>query len=161
MLVLLLALLQDQVDNPEYKAWASFKPGSWVKRETLWAREKPYEIKLVLKSVSENELQVEMTAPVIDQPKPVIRDVGITARVPAPGTKYLAEGNQEIEVAGRKLRCHWVEYEINSPIHGPQVTREWTSGEVPGGTVRIDDRRKNPSDSAWETRMITTAWEKK
>src|SRR5437870_3027182 len=54
------ALLQDQIDNPEYKGWKSFKPGSSVTYKYVREGGAPAgEQKTTLKSVDDNEAVIE------------------------------------------------------------------------------------------------------
>jgi hypothetical protein len=62
--IALAALVQDPVDNPEYKGWAAFKPGSSVTYKVQIGENPALEQKSVLKSVADEELvlAVEMSA---------------------------------------------------------------------------------------------------
>src|SRR6185295_10142 len=85
MLTLALAvLLQDQVDNPEYKGWAAFKPGSSVTHKVQNnVNPQGGDQKTTLKSVGDAELVVEVAMTLGGQPlgKPMERK--IPAKVPA------------------------------------------------------------------------------
>jgi hypothetical protein len=69
--------------------------------------------------------------------------------------KKLGEGDEDVEVAGKKLKCHWVEYEMDSG-GGKMKSKVWTSDAVPGGTVKTVSK-----NDTMESTMTLTGFEKK
>src|SRR5690349_5839533 len=112
--VLWSTLVQDQVENPEYKGWKSFKPGSSVTYK--FNREgspQGGEQKMTLKSIDDNEAVVETDFVMGGKSagKPMERK--IPAKLSAGGNRpELKEGpEEEIEVAGKMLKCRTREFE--------------------------------------------------
>ena len=161
LLVIAAGLLATQEsDNLEYKQWASCKVGSWVKMRS--------EIE-----VAGNKLPVpnEMTTTLIDvdETKAVVEQVlatDIAGAAPEKAKKKThrakisrkdsneKEGDEEIDVAGKKLTCHWVE--VKAAAAG---TKTWTHPDVPGGIVRLEITVG--ADKTRITRLYATSWEKK
>lgn len=161
MIILLAALLcsaTQEVDNPEYKHWAKFKVGSFVK----------------MKSEIENggnkmqlPLEVTFTLVELDDQKAVIEEVTVNTMQPKDSPKQekskkktvkatrkgenVKEGDEELEVGGKKLACHWTE--ISGGAGGYKV---WTNPDVPG-PVKLEVGL--PSKGL--QRLTATAWEKK
>lgn len=158
LLAALLCTATQEVENPEYKHWASFKVGSFVK----------------LKSEIENEgrkmelpLEITFTLIELDDKKAVIEEVTVNTMQPKDSPKQekakkktvratrkaedVKEGDEEVEVAGKKLACHWTE------IKGPGgVFKMWTNPEVPG-PVKMEVGMVSKSIQ----RLTASSWEKK
>jgi hypothetical protein len=156
---LLLSLTQD-VENPEYARWAKFKAGSWVKckteidnagnkmllpTETTFTLVEVDDKQVVIEEVTVNTLQPKDSP---KQEKPKKRTYKATRKQKEGETK---EGDEEIEVAGKKLACHWTE--VTQPSAS---VKTWLSPEVPG-VVRMEVIL--PSKSI--QRLTATSWEKK
>jgi len=154
-----LLALQD-AENPDYKRWATCKVGSWVK----------------LKSEIEGNgnkmalpLETTMTLLELDEKQAVIEELTVNTMQPKDSPKqekakkrtYKAtrkqkegetkEGDEELEVAGKKLACHWTEV-----TGAGGSVKTWVSPEVPG-LVRMDVGL--PSKSI--QRLTATSREKK
>ncbi|HYF00944.1 MAG TPA: hypothetical protein VEJ18_18625 [Planctomycetota bacterium] len=140
MILLLCALAAQEAENPDYRAWSAFKPGSWVKlRIRGEASEKEVTVRLV--QVTPEQVVVERTtrsrlgtrtvaeAPYLES---------IPARKPRIGS-VLREVEEELEAGGRRLRTRMLELEQRE---GEKVRRVkiWASPEVPGGAVKMDVR---------------------
>src|SRR5262245_1591646 len=112
-----LLTLQD-AENPEYKRWASFKPGSWVKFKSEidnGGRKMalPIETTMTLLEVGEKQVVVEELTINTLLPKDSPKQEKASKRT-YPATRKqkdgeTKEGDEEIEVAGKKLACHWTE----------------------------------------------------
>jgi len=155
--------LQEDPENPDYKRWSASKVGSWVK----------YKTELV---VGENKTPVpqEMTWTLIelDDKKAVVEEVLVSTLAPtekqekpkkrtykAKGAKKETiekEGDEELEVAGKKLACHWTL--VTPPSTGGGSVKTWVSPEVPGGIARLE--LVFPGLGGMQ-RMTATGWEKK
>ena len=160
-----------QVDNPEYVRWAGFKPGSWVTfeqpcgkgalmQETYKLLERSPEKAVFECTKVENGFKYplfEMVTPgKISAREPLgaetLKPEGGEVELQGPGGKQKevwrksAEGDEEIELAGKKLKCHWVkmEYRTDSPIERlkeKSSTKTWYSKEVPGQVAKIEMSR--------------------
>lgn len=134
-LILAMACLLSAADedNPEYGAWSGFKKGAWVKmRSTSDApNDKALESTLTLLEVAADKVVLE------SQFNGVRAKRTIPAKLPRrpPEKPATAEGDEEIEVAGRRLKCRWSETTIE--VAGQKVTRRvWRSRDVPGGIAK-------------------------
>lgn len=151
--------LQD-AENPEYKRWASFKAGSWVKCKTEIDNggnkmALPLETTFTLLEVDDKQVVVEELTINTLQPKDSPKQEKARKRTYKATRKAkegdLKEGDEELEVAGKKIACHWTE------VQGVGGTvKTWTSPEVPG-VARMDVAL--PSKSV--QRLLAVAWEKK
>ncbi len=154
----LLAL--QEVENPDYKRWATFKAGSWVrfKSEIENGGNKlavPLETTMTLLEIDEKQAVVEEQIVNTMQPKdspkqekPKKRTLKATRKAKEGETK---EGDEEIEVGGKKLACHWTE------VSGPSGSvKTWVNPEVPGAAkIEVGLPSKGVQ------RLTATAWEKK
>ncbi len=64
---------------------------------------------------------------------------------------HVSEGGEEITVAGRTLKCRWIE-----EVLGWTVTRSWFCREVPGGLVRMESTTRGEVSS--QTTMVADDW---
>jgi len=154
-----LLTLQD-AENPDYKRWASFKVGSWVK----------------LKSEIENggnkmvlPTETTMTLVELDEKQAVVEELTVNTLKPKDDPKQekakkrtykatrkskdgeVKEGDEELEIAGKKFSCHWTEV-----TSAAGAMKTWVSPEVPG-VVKIEVTLASKSIQ----RLTATAWEKK
>ncbi|MBI3857726.1 MAG: hypothetical protein HY293_18750 [Planctomycetes bacterium] len=156
---LLLSTTQD-VENPEYARWAKFKAGSWVKCRTEIENNGnkmalPTETTFTLLEVDDKQVVIEELTVNTLQPKDSPKQEKARKRTYKATRKQKEgeqkEGDEEIEVAGKKLACHWTEVGAAAGS-----VKTWVSPEVPG-VVRMDVAL--PSKSI--QRLTATAWEKK
>ena len=154
-----LLLVQD-AENPDYKRWASFKVGSWVKFKTEIENggnkmALPIETTMTLLELDEKQAVIEEVTVNTMQPKDSPKQEKAKKRTYKATRKQkdgeLKEGDEEIEIAGKKLACHWTE--VKAAGGGSKV---WVSPEVPG-VVKIEFVL--PSKSV--QRLLAVAWEKK
>lgn len=138
----------DKVDNEEYKAWADAKVGTWCKFKMVSeaaGTKTEMEISAKLLEKTDEKLVLEM--------KTVMVIAGNKTEMPAQKKEIPAkidkiepegegmkpkttEGDEEIEVAGKKLKCHWVE--TVTEIEGMKTTsKTWKCKDVPGGMVKM------------------------
>jgi hypothetical protein len=156
---LLLSATQD-VENPEYARWSKFKAGSWVKckaeienggnkmvlpTETTFTLLEVDDKQVVIEELTVNTLQPKDSP---KQEKPKKRTTKATRKQKEGETK---EGDEEIEVAGKKLACHWTEV---TGVSGSVKT--WVSPEVPG-VVKMEVGLVSKSIQ----RLTAVSWEKK
>jgi len=158
-LIAAVVLMPQDQENPEYKRWASFKVGSWVKLRTGLENggnkmELPVETTYTLLEVDDKKVVVEELTVNTLQPKDSPKQEKAKKRT-YPATRKqkddVKEGDEEIEVAGKKIACHWIEVGASAGS-----SKTWTSPDVPG-MVRLDIVLPNKSVH----RLTATAWEKK
>src|SRR5262245_54151267 len=138
VLALLAGGLRDDVDNPQYKAWSKFKPGALVKFK-------------MTTEVAGTKTESEMTTKLVElnAEKAVVETAMVFGGNPLPGSKMEIpakvkkvegqaqagekpkEGEEEIELAGKKLKTKWIESNIDAG-GTKTVTKVWTSDDVPG-----------------------------
>jgi hypothetical protein len=68
--------------------------------------------------------------------------------------KIEKEGDEEIEVAGKKMKCHWIE---GTQKEGTKV-KFWLSKEIPGGIAKGE---VSGGELPGTMKMVATSWEKK
>jgi hypothetical protein len=154
----LASLLQETVDNPEYKGWIGFKPGSSV-TYTSSRNGTPTEgsQKTTLKSITDTEavLEMEIVRNGATLGKPFERKVPAKAPAERAG-KVLRSGEEEIEVGGKKLTCTWKEMEKTLPSGKTGTSKVWISEEIPGRAARIE-----MTGDTGKAVMSASEWEKK
>src|SRR6185436_8057603 len=161
LLLAILLLLAQDADDPVFKRWSGCKAGSWVKfrRETVTADGKVVDLK---QEFTQTLVEVDAQKVVLESlmegggksGKPT-RD---TYRVKTPlPDKIEKEGDEEIEVNGKKLSCHWVQG--NLFVSGRTLARVYLNPDVPGGVVRIDLIAFGEGKT--HVRHVATGWEKK
>jgi hypothetical protein len=140
---------QECAENPDYKLWAPFKPGSWVTLETVkspTATAPLFRSTLTLLDLNEDRALIEVsTKPLAggDHADPLIQQREIRAFVPRGLLKApLGDGIEEISVAGTKFLCHWIE-EMNDRAR----IRTWNTVGVPGGVIRRKITREGSGDA--------------
>jgi len=162
VVVALLGMSQD-VENPQFKYWTSCKPGSWVKMKMEMAsagKKIESETTHKLLELKDDVAVVEITgkSKVGEQEFALpTQKQEIKAKEPADKIKITSEGDEEIEVAGKKLKCHWFEY---SGKQGEKDSKgkAWMSKEIPGGMAKIE---VGGPDAAKPIVMVAVEWEKK
>jgi hypothetical protein len=163
LLAVVVALLSQDVENPQFKYWTGCKPGSWVKMKMEMnsagkkieseSTHKLLELKddvAVVEITGKSKMgEREFALPVQKQE--------IKAKEPAEKVKITGEGDEEIEVGGKKLKCHWYEY---STKQGEKESKgkAWLAKEIPGGTAKVE---VGGADAAKPIVMIAVEWEKK
>lgn len=63
------------------------------------------------------------------------------------------EGDEEIEVAGKKLKCHWIE----GTQEDKTLVKLWISKEIPGGVAKAEMRGRKVG----VMKIHAVSWEKK
>jgi len=159
ILTIAMALLvQDQVDNPEFKGWAGFKPGSTVTHKiSTGEAAQGIEQKSTLKSIGDSEAVVELVRSFDGRQvgEPVERKV--PAKVPVEkAPKDVKTGEEEIEVAGKKLKCATKDFETTTPNGKTFHMKLWVHDDIPGRSARMDI-----SGEGFKSSMVASAWEKK
>lgn len=166
MRILLAALLftsAQDAENPDYKRWASFKAGSWVKMKSEVEGNgnkmaTPIEVTYTLLELDEKQAVVEETTVNTALPKDSPKQEKSRKRTHRAAQKKKdvvdTEGDEELEIGGKKLPCHWVALK---PAVGGQVgLKTWSNPDVPGNVVRMD-----VTMAVGINRLTAVEWEKK
>ncbi len=127
--------------------WGSFKKGSFVKTKTVTEMEvagnktkSETTSTQTLKDLTADEAIIESEMVMANVPNPIKSEAKIPLKAPegakvgdAPKPKT---GSEEIEVAGKKMKCDWTETETE--INGAKtVTRVYTNHDIPGFTAKM------------------------
>jgi hypothetical protein len=169
--VLWAGLAPGDVANPEHGRWSGVKPGSWVTFEQPCGKDALMQETYKLLEYSAERAVLECRKvengfeyPLYPQTIPAkikgeegdgaeaLKPEGGELETQGPGgkTKYLwkksGEGDEEIEVAGKKLKCHWVlvKRQTISPVdmfNDRSSAKTWYSDEIPGRVARIEMSR--------------------
>jgi hypothetical protein len=159
-----LLAVQEDPENPEYKRWSSCKVGSWVKyKSDIVAGENktaiPQEMTWTLLELDDKKAVVEETLVNLQAPQGAGQEKPRKRTYRAKGgkkEKVEKEGDEELEVAGKKLACHWTL--VTPPSTSGGSAKTWVSPEVPGGVVKAE---LNFPGLGGMQRMTATGWEKK
>jgi hypothetical protein len=160
-----LLFLQD-LDVPEYKRWASFKPGSSVSyhvdSETI-ATKHQMDMTVTLVELTPTKAVLETTQKITIAGNPYEvpasrRDAPADAPKPAGPKGEVKQGDEELEIAGQKLACRWIETRFES--EGTKTwTKTWWSEKVPGMIVRQESKSEGAAASSMK--RWVTRWEQK
>jgi hypothetical protein len=142
------------VDNPTYKAWAAYKPGTTVKvktvsdtagnkSETIMAYKllELTDAKAVVEMVVTSKVAgMEFSAPAskTDHPK-TLKIVGTTP-APAPDKKpegVVEEGEETVTMAGKEWKCKWYKTKNKTPV-GDMEAKTWICMDLPGSVVKME-----------------------
>jgi len=165
VLAMILALLgtNQEVDNPQFKYWSGCKPGSWVKMKMeleLSGKKAETETTHKLLEVKDGVAVVEITGKTKvgaqEFPLPAQKQE-IKAKESADKVKIETEGDEEIEVAGKKLKCHWFEFTSKTGDKEAK-SKAWLSMDIPGGMAKALMGLPN---SEKQMQMTAIEWEKK
>jgi hypothetical protein len=156
-------VLAETVDSVEYKRWSASKQGSWVTHkvtvEGADGKKSEFELTTKLVELTPEKLSLETvkTAGGKETKEPK-RD--FPAKVEKKGEQKgeRTEGDEEIEVAGKKLKCHWSQFKTE--VKGEAETvKDWYSDEIPGTMARHEIKKEGPK--GFTHTSIATKWEKK
>lgn len=144
LLMVTLLVPVEQTDNPEYKSWSGFAPGTSVTVKMVNETHKMETVTTTtLKSKTDEELVLEIKTSMvvagnkIDQPATTrkvparIKKVEVKGEAPKPRT-----GKEKVRIGGKEYACTWMETTIE--VAGNKTTsRVWTCDEIPGGLVKM------------------------
>lgn len=157
------AAVQDdaKIDNPEFLAWKDRKPGATVRHKgTMEMKGAPGAIETentnTLIEVKADAVIVEMATSMKMQGmkmpggKPVKRTVeakispkDFTGGAVKGKFEKSGEGDEELEIGGKKYACHWYAFAGEPDEQGPgapkgkYAIKSWMCKDVPGGLVRF------------------------
>ena len=164
LLALAALLAQETRDNPQYEYWKDCKPGSWIKvrmEMTQGGQKMEMTITYTLTELTAEKALVEQKGVMkaAGQERPMNRSEEIPAKKEklAPFEK---KGEEEIEVAGKKLKCQILLVSEQSGDGNAKVkTRMWLSKEIPGGMAKGDFTPEGAEKPAGT--LTALEWEKK
>ena len=152
-------------DNPEYQRWSGFKAGAWVKfkmvSEAGGAKtEVEQTVKLVELTPAKAVVEIGMVTggnklPAQKREIPAKLKTEAAKDAKAPKASKPAEGNEDIDVGGKKVKAHWVESTTETGGN-TTVAKVWQAKGVPGGTVKMEARTTGAVTS--KTSMLATEW---
>jgi hypothetical protein len=162
--------------DPKYLAWMSFKAGSSVTTKTVQEKDGKLdytnERTETLKSMDDSKLALDFTSTntKADGTKdPASKGTMTYNRIGGgggerrPEIKY-TEGDEEVDVGGKKIKTHWTQTEMSRPDGGGMTMKAWNSPEMPGGLVRSESTFKTVRDGVTSTQhqvVTVTAFEVK
>jgi len=144
---LLLGLPCQDNDSPIFKHWSGWKAGAWVK------------LKLEAEFLPGNKVESEMTTKALEitADKIVVeqsgkaRKGGQTFELPTEkqeikpkDSKFTAiekEGDEEIELSGKKIKCHWIQM-TQDHSQAKITSKFWFSKEIPGGLAKSETTKE-------------------
>jgi preprotein translocase subunit SecD len=159
----LLAVQEEKVENPQFKAWSGFKVGSWVRHKMeldAGGRMVTMEVTATLveatpeKLVVDRAQKMDMGGRVMELPP---RKEEILPKIEkGKGSVKITEKEEEIEAGGKKLKCKLAETEMEQ--NGERMQgKTWIHPDVPGGMVKGEfTSAKIPKPMT----MTATGWEK-
>lgn len=161
-LAALMALgFQDQTPkNPEYTWWAPHKAGSWVRSRTETVEsglKVVIEITRTLAEITPGkaviEQKIKITIGSKARPEETAKEEILRDKEETP-LKIEKEGDEEITVAGKKIKCHWIQGIEEEKVK----VKYWISKDIPGGVARAEN---SGPDITGVMKTVALAWEKK
>jgi len=151
-----------EVDNPQFKYWSGCKPGSWVKMKMemepggqKMVSEMTYKLLELKDDLAVVEIAGKSKLGAQEFPVPAQKQE-IKAKEPADKVKIEKEGDEAIDVAGKKLQCHWYEF-TNKAGEKETKGKAWMSKDIPGGMAKGEMM----TPGAGPIVMTAVEWEKK
>jgi len=145
----------------EFDYWSNHKVGSWVKlKMELDANGVKLQINTrhtlsesgADKVVVERKNKVTMNG--MDNPEETEKEEILKGKDKDP-IKIEKESDEEIEVAGKKMKCHVIE---GTQKDGTHKVKFWVNKDVPGGVVKAE---VSGGDIPAPMKIVATEWEKK
>ena len=151
------------VENPYYRRWASFAPGSWVQLETTTRlRTRRGMLKTVsrellkLVSVDDKRVVIRVSRQIrkggrfvpAGESEDIVRPRRIQRYLLQDHPRDVLRGRGRLKIAGKVLECTWertVEDVLPDTI---KIRKVWFSPRVPGHAVKMKVRVRGP---LWET----------
>jgi len=156
---LLTLALQGKDANPEFGYWAEHKIGSSVKlkleMEAQGVKVSVQSIHTLVEAGKDKvvvEQKTKVTANGMEQPEQTEKEEILRDKEKNP-IKIEKEGDEEIEVAGKKLKCHWIE-----GTQKESKVKFWLSKEIPGGVAKGE---MSGGELPGAMKVSAVSWEKK
>jgi hypothetical protein len=144
-----LAAVQDEmIENPEYKSWSTQKAGAWVKfkmKTEIGERKMEGEVTTKLKEITDTKAVIEQTSTfeIMGQKQSNTLSRTLESKIKkgtdSEGSKSetVGEGDEEIEIKGKKMKCHWVQTKVSGK-NGTALIKRWLADEIVGGAARME-----------------------
>jgi len=166
--LLVLPPQEKEIDNPEFQGWKGLKPGSWVRTKTAMdlgpiQTETITVAKLIEGSDDKVVLELAITTTVAgaemkrDPEQVTVRSRIRETQLTAEGGKFTksAEGEETIEVLGRKMKCRWIEGKVEKDnLKGKGKT--WFHPDIVGGVAKSTFKIEEPIQATAETAVVET-----
>jgi hypothetical protein len=154
-----------QQENPEYKYWVGVKAGSWVK----YRCESPGAPATM--EIQQLRTLVEMTPDKVklEQADIIIMNGKERPSPPSPNSydakcpkeqKIVSQKEEELGIAGKKLKCVRVEMLTESGAIKITVIH-WMAPEIPGGIAKTEYTTEIVGKDSRTIKFTALAWEKK
>ena len=147
-------------DNPEFDYWVGHKAGSWVKikmemeaQGVKIAVDATHTLLEVAGDKCVVERKMKVSAPGQDPSEQTEKEDVVKDKDKDPVT-ITKEGDEEIEVAGKKMKCHWIE----GTQKETRKVKFWLSKEIPGGIAKGE---ASGGDIPSVMKLSAQSWEKK
>ena len=165
----LAAADEEMVDNPAYKSWSKYKPGSTVTMG-MTTKAAAFEMKadMVTKlvSIDKDKAVVEVTSKVPGAPAQPGQKQTVPAKVKKseatsggalpPGTKgsVKEKGEETVEVSGKKYKCKVMEFD--GEAQGNKTTGKiWSTEEIPGMMAKMESNMSAAGQDMKVTMTVT------
>lgn len=156
---LLTLFLQGKDANPEFGYWSEHKTGSWVKLKMEMDAQGVKVLVVSTHTLVEAgkdkvvvEQKTKVTAAGQEQPESTEKEEILRDKDKNP-IKIEKEGDEEIEVAGKKLKCHWIE-----GTQKESKVKFWLTKEIPGGVAKAE---VSGGEIPGLMKIFAESWEKK
>lgn len=160
----------EMIDNPMYKHWAQFKPGTYVVTQSVqeaMGQKTESVTTTTLKSVSGDKVVLEL-ASVTKVAGQEFKTPPQTMEHPARIEKYepektegekpdvkqkTKEGDEVVEVAGKKIKTKW--YDAVTDMGNMKThTKSWMSDDFPGQIIKSTTRTEGETPMKVETKVL-------
>jgi hypothetical protein len=152
----------ETVESVEYKRWSECKAGSWVTFNATVTdaegKKREFELTNKLVEITPEKIVIETTETEGGKAKtPSKKDhaAKVEKKAESPGERK--DGEEEIEVAGKKLKCKWESYKSEGKGDVVEV-KDWFNDEVPGKMVRHEIKKSGPK--GFTHLLVAAKWEK-
>jgi hypothetical protein len=156
---------KEMVDNPQYKHWSKFKPGSYVVMKITTAAGKgsetttTYTLKKVTPAAVSLEIKTAVQAagqnmempPAIQEVQAKITRAQFEKQENKRGERE--KGEETLRIAGKELKTQWV-YSMfghNGRVHKNRV---WTCDEIPGRVAKMVMSKKGRLETKTVTEVV-------
>ncbi|MBF0407176.1 MAG: hypothetical protein HQM10_07475 [Candidatus Riflebacteria bacterium] len=164
------AFAQDEIDNPMYQKWATFKVGTAAKYKQVTeaaGNKTESEIVYTLVELTPEKAVVEMSGSMVimgnktEMPKTKMEHMAKVKKIEMPAqvateTVEAAKpkvSEEEVEVPAGKIKCSLTETEAKVG-EGAVYSKIWSSDEVPGTMVKMTSTMEKPIKSDTSITLI-------
>jgi hypothetical protein len=154
----------ETIESPEYKRWSECKAESWVTHSATITenegKKREFEVTTKLVEISPEKIVLETTEKEGGKSKTLPKkDYPAKIEKKPEGAGERKEGDEEIEVGGKKLKCHWESFKKEEKKGEVLEVKDWFNDEIPGKLARHEIKKSGPK--GFTHLLIATKWEKK